>query len=300
MSNPIVVGVALRDDDHAPLALARVLARFTGAPLALVHVYPGEPPSRLPSTAYEEAMRERAMAALEQAGEPLRAECDVKLHAEASSSPVRGLHDAAAALDAALVVVGSSHRGRLGRVMPGGVGERLLHSAPCAVALAPRGYTRADDGIRRIGVAFIDTPDGRDALDAAALMAVLGDAELSTFTVLEPPRIGPGAATPGWVPPADYDLRPRIRDAEERVRARLPDGLDVETTVKEGDAADLLAGASEDLDLLVCGSRGYGPLRTVLLGGVSGRLAHTAACPLIVLPRTPAPVPAEAAHQGVV
>jgi nucleotide-binding universal stress UspA family protein len=202
MSNPIVVGVALRDDDHAPLALARDLARFTGAPLALVHVYPGEPPSRLPSTAYEEAMRERAMAALEQAAEPLRAECEAKLHAEASSSPVRGLHDAAAALDAALLVAGSSHRGRLGRVMPGGVGERLLHSAPCAVALAPRGYTGADDGIRRIGVAFIDTPDGRDALDAAALMAVLGDGELSTFTVLEPPHIGPAPRRPaGSRPP---------------------------------------------------------------------------------------------------
>ena len=290
MSNPIVVGVALRDDDHAPLALAHDLARFTGAPLALVHVYPSEPPSRLPSTAFEAEMGERAMAALEQAAEPLGAECELKLHTEASSSPVRGLHDAAAALDAALLVVGSSHRGRLGRVMPGGVGERLLHSAPCAVALAPRGYTGEDDGIRRIGVAFIDTPEGRDALDAAALMAVLGDAELSTFTVLEPPHIGPGAATPGWVPPAAYDLRPRIQDAEAKVRARLPEGLDVETTVKEGGAADFLAGASEDLDLLVCGSRGYGPLRTVLLGGVSGRLAHTSACPLIVLPRTPAPV----------
>lgn len=173
-----------------------------------------------------------------------------------------------------------------------------LPMASCAVALAPRGYTGADDGIRRIGVAFIDTPEGRDALDAAALMAVLGDAELSTFTVLEPPHIGPGAATPGWVPPADYDLRPRIRAAEEQVRARLPEGLDVETTVSEGDAADLLAGASEGLDLLVGGSRGYGPVRTVLLGGVSGRLAHTAACPLLVLPRTPAPVTAEAGRAG--
>jgi nucleotide-binding universal stress UspA family protein len=39
------------------------------------------------------------------------------------------------------------------------------------------------------------------------------------------------------------------------------------------------------VDLLICGSRGYGPRRTVLLGGVFGRLAHSAACPLIVLPR---------------
>jgi nucleotide-binding universal stress UspA family protein len=41
----------------------------------------------------------------------------------------------------------------------------------------------------------------------------------------------------------------------------------------------------EHLDLLVCGSRGYGPLRAVLLGGVSRRVAAEAHCPVIVLPR---------------
>jgi nucleotide-binding universal stress UspA family protein len=284
MTDPIAVGVALRDDDHAPLALALDLARFTGAPLALVYVHPRERQHPVPSTAYGEVLHERAMDAVRQVAEPLAAECELTIHAEASSSPVRGLHDAAVALDASLLVVGSSHRGPLGRVVPGGVGERLLHDAPCAVAIAPRCYARAKDGIRRLGVAFIDTPDGREALDAAATMAALGDASLSTFTVLEPPHIGPGA-TPGWVPAADYDARPRLRVAEERVRTHVPDGVDADTTVLEGDAAELLADASAKLDLLVCGSRGYGPLRTVLVGAVSGRLAHTAMCPLIVLPR---------------
>ena len=40
-----------------------------------------------------------------------------------------------------------------------------------------------------------------------------------------------------------------------------------------------------DADLLVCGSRAYGPLRLVLLGGVSSRLLHRAALPLLVVPR---------------
>ncbi|WP_372518091.1 universal stress protein, partial [Solirubrobacter ginsenosidimutans] len=34
-----------------------------------------------------------------------------------------------------------------------------------------------------------------------------------------------------------------------------------------------------------CGSRGYGPLRSVLLGGVSRRLVDAAQCPVLVLPR---------------
>lgn len=284
-TDPIVVGVALRDDDHAPLALARDLARFTGAPLALVHVYPYEPPSAFPTPAYTSELRQRARAGLEEPAARLRGELEVTVHTEGSSSPVRGLHDAAAALEGAMLVVGSSHRGRLGRVMPGGVGERLLHAAPCAVAIAPRGYTGAADGIRRIGVGFVDTPEGRDALDAAATMATLGHGRLSTYTVFEPPRMGPGAATPGWVPPGDYDATTWMVNAEDELRGQIPPGVEADVKVMEGDAAELLAVASEDLDVLLCGSRGYGPLRTVLLGSVSARLAHTATCPLLVLPR---------------
>jgi hypothetical protein len=40
MSSPMIVGVALRDDDGAPIALAEALCRLTGAPLALVSSYP--------------------------------------------------------------------------------------------------------------------------------------------------------------------------------------------------------------------------------------------------------------------
>jgi hypothetical protein len=40
MPAPIIVGVALRDDDSAPLALAHRLARLTVVPSALVTSYP--------------------------------------------------------------------------------------------------------------------------------------------------------------------------------------------------------------------------------------------------------------------
>jgi hypothetical protein len=51
------------------------------------------------------------------------------------------------------------------------------------------------------------------------------------------------------------------------------------------DPADVLIRVSENLDLLICGSRGYGPLPAVLLGGVSRRLTAEARCSVIVLPR---------------
>ena len=40
-----------------------------------------------------------------------------------------------------------------------------------------------------------------------------------------------------------------------------------------------------DVDVLVCGSRGYGPVRRVLLGGVAARLIRRAAAPVVVVPR---------------
>ena len=285
MTAPIMVGLALRDDDPAPLALAVELARFMQAPLALVNAFPYDAVTRIPAPALERQLRSESLDGLQRVADSLPAEVEVSAHAIAGSSPVRALHDAAIELDAALLVVGSSHRGALQRVMPGGVGERLLHAAPCAIAVAPRGFPGERDGIRRIGVAFVDTAEGRDALSAAATFAALGEAALVVHCVLEPPHLGPGAATPGWIPPAPYDARPRLQAAEERVRAHLPDGFEARVVVQEGDPAELLAAASAELDLLICGSRGYGPLRTVLLGGVSGRLAHTAACPLVVLPR---------------
>jgi Universal stress protein family len=36
---------------------------------------------------------------------------------------------------------------------------------------------------------------------------------------------------------------------------------------------------------MIMGSRGYGPLRAALLGGVSHALVRKAACPVIILPR---------------
>ena len=42
MYRPIIVGLALREDDAAPISLARVLARVTGAPLTLATVVPVE------------------------------------------------------------------------------------------------------------------------------------------------------------------------------------------------------------------------------------------------------------------
>jgi nucleotide-binding universal stress UspA family protein len=56
-------------------------------------------------------------------------------------------------------------------------------------------------------------------------------------------------------------------------------------TLHFGRPADVLIGLSEAVDILVIGSRGYGPLKAVLLGGVSDQVIRSAACPVVVVPR---------------
>jgi nucleotide-binding universal stress UspA family protein len=52
---------------------------------------------------------------------------------------------------------------------------------------------------------------------------------------------------------------------------------------------------SRDVDLIVTGSRGWGPIRRVALGSLSDRLIHHASCPVLVVPRTAISAGAEAA-----
>lgn len=53
-----------------------------------------------------------------------------------------------------------------------------------------------------------------------------------------------------------------------------------------GPVGKTLTHACEDgIDLLVTGSRGRGPVATVVAGSVSRHLAHHAPCPVLIVPR---------------
>jgi nucleotide-binding universal stress UspA family protein len=77
-----------------------------------------------------------------------------------------------------------------------------------------------------------------------------------------------------------------VRDALERELAHRPTNVSSRAKARIGDPAVELAHASQHLDLLVCGSHGRGPVRSVLLGSVTERLLRIAACPVVIVPRT--------------
>ena len=74
--------------------------------------------------------------------------------------------------------------------------------------------------------------------------------------------------------------------AEERLSRVLAELGDIATgDVAFGHPARELAHEGNHLDMLVMGSRGYGPARRLMLGSTSSRLVHEAPCPVLVLAR---------------
>jgi nucleotide-binding universal stress UspA family protein len=178
------------------------------------------------------------------------------------------------------IVVGSTHRGKLGRVLAGGVAERLLAGAPCAVFVAPVGYRDPGRAIR-VGVAYDGREEARLALDLAADLARAAGTPLQVITVDATPSDWVSHKSAGYESALHQYFAERLQEAVKG----LGDDAEVEPVLETGDAIETLARQTEQLDLLVLGSRGYGPLRRVLLGGVGRRLIERAACPLALTPR---------------
>jgi nucleotide-binding universal stress UspA family protein len=190
-----------------------------------------------------------------------------------------GLSDVAAEEQADMIVIGSTHRGRLGRRFPGGVGERLLSRTPCLVAVAPSGFAdHGHFGLGLIGVAVDGSMESAAALQLAGDLAQRLDARLRVITIVP--------ASPG----DDYVHRTILRDRGTEILsvalADLPASLEVEATLEEGEPAPGLARHGVDLDLLVIGSRGHGPLGRMLVGGVSAEVMWSAPSPVLAVPAT--------------
>lgn len=205
----------------------------------------------------------------------------------ADHSASAALYELATEERAALIVAGSSHRGTVGRVLLGSVGQALLHGAPCAVAIAPFGYAgRGEHRLQRLAVAFDGSAEAWAAFETAVILAGRLHAGLTVITVAEPERYGYAAAASVL---AKAELHNFEHEEKQRVLdlalARIPASLTAEGRLLTGFAEAALSDASGEFDLMLTGSRAYGALKRTALGSVAGALINSAACPVMVLPR---------------
>jgi nucleotide-binding universal stress UspA family protein len=295
-AGPVVVGYDPRAADRAPVEFAVEVARMAGARLVVVCVQAQSPivaVSAGQSVSYG-VVDDDLLADVPTALQDLEAELrprgvELDIRPLRGTSAARTLQATAEAEGAGLLVVGSDRRAGASRVRAGSTAGRLLHGAPCPVAVVPRNWTGGAPAT--IGAAFVDTDEGREALRAALVLGRAAHGTVRAITVVksremhstsEPRTIAPGDVHRELLDGEHRHVAERaLRRALEELGADIP----AEVEVRVGDPADVLVAESERLDLLVCGSRGYGPVRAVLLGSVSAAVMTAAHCPVIVVPR---------------
>jgi nucleotide-binding universal stress UspA family protein len=120
---------------------------------------------------------------------------------------------------------------------------------------------------------------------AADVLARALGAQLTIIRVQ--PEVTTIAAAPDAVSTSPAPREDLLRAARHELDTTLDlvEGARARGVLREGDPARELADATCELDVLITGSRGYGPLRAVLLGGVTGPLLREAHAPVVVVPR---------------
>lgn len=265
MVAPIVIAAHPSRHESEPMELGGMLSRLTGAPLEVLGTYWFDTTrSRTAPRDLQESLSREVREALDRVVARSGADVgEVQVHAMCGSAATL-VHELAQRIDAGLVVVGSTHRGAVGRTL-GSTTNRVLDGAGCPVAVAPRGFRDTGEQPARVGVAFADTSEGHAALRAAAAIARRTGALLLISTFVEEH--------------AHESQRERAEIALERAVADYAQDVDVRPKLLTRRGAEGLVEQSGELDLLVTGARAPGPMRLVR------KLARQSSCPLVVIPR---------------
>lgn len=147
----------------------------------------------------------------------------------------------------------------------------------------------SENGSTTIVVGVDGSDQGERALDWAIAEAKLRGVHLRLVSAWHVPAVVYGG--PGFAPQIDEPLDKTFEEVAEEIveagakRAREA-GIEAETSVKQGQAAEVLVDAGRNADLLVVGSRGHGGFAGLLLGSVSAQCAHHAKCPLVIVHRS--------------
>ena len=215
MFTRIVVGVDCREGGRDALALAALLQAAGGGELLALHACAPEP-----------LLREDVLSRVE--GELARAGVPARAVVVTDRSPAHALRTIAERDAADLIVVGSSHRAGVDRVLAGDDAFATLHCAPCAVAVAPRGFAGSPRALRRIGVGLDESRESRLALALACRLAhwpaptSRHHRRARARAVLAGDRVGPRLGRLDGVEAATGRAAARRDDRGARRRRRLP------------------------------------------------------------------------------
>jgi nucleotide-binding universal stress UspA family protein len=290
----VVVGYLAGKSGSAPLRLAVGAARTLRTSLTIATIVPKPwtfpSPARvdaeyaawadqLASESAREAQRE-----LESIGQSL----EVRYHSHAHRSVSGGLTEVVGELDAEVLVLGSSANGQLGQVVVGSTTDRLLHSCPVPMAIAPRGYRGPRGGLlTRITCGYPGTPESLEVVRRVAELAKRIDVPLRVITfavrgrTMYPPEVSLHAE--------DSILAVWETQAAEMLAKLRTDGVvgeDVVLQVVSGNGWDQAIDDAEwrDGEILALGTSPRGEIARVFLGSRGSKILRVSPVPVLVLP----------------
>ncbi len=254
------------------MALARQLVAPDGELVkAIVHVLYGAKLIAAPSLDWDDDENERSTTT-DLSGDA----DDLEVRTITALSIGGGLHELAAREHVDLLVVGSTRHGIIGRVLIGDGTREALECAPCAVAIAPAGYAEHGRKIKSVGVGYNGSEESKHAVQVARSLAAELDAHLSAIEVVNFPTCaylaGATFAEEGVI---DRLLADALKDVEQLG--------DVDAHTAFGQVGEELARYSDGVDLLIVGSRDYGPVGLLVHTSTSRYLVRTCRCPLVIL-----------------
>lgn len=290
----VLVGYLAGKSGAAPLNLAASMARTLRTSLTVVSIVPR--PWTFPSTARVDAEyaawadqlaansakeAQRELASITQS-------LDVVFHSHAHRSVSGGLVAVAGELQAELLVLGSSASGQLGQVVVGSTADRLLHSSPVPVAIAPRGYRSPKNGsVSRITCGYPGTPESLNVLKRVVELTRRTETPLRVITfavrgrTMYPPEVGLHAE--------DSILAAWETQAAEMLASLRTEGIvgpDVTLQVLSGnDWGEAMDDAEwQDGEILALGTSPRSDIAHVFLGSRGTKILRVSPVPVLVLP----------------
>ncbi len=293
----IVVGCSPgRNNSRGALHLAAQMARSANDDVRVVAVVPTSwPPgfARIDAE-YRAHVNTVADRALDEARSRLPADITATLVRHEARSIPAGILEQAGECDAGYVVVGSSAAGVFGHIALGSTSDRLLHSSPVPVALAPRGYKAGPASrVTRITASYDGTERADELVVAASAVAarVSATVRLASFAVYAPSPVAIAIGRDAEDAVVD-EWQQEVSAYSARITARiaaLPDAPAIaESVVGRGHTWSEALDDTEwtDGDVLVVGSSSVGPVARVFLGSRATKIVRHAPVPVIVVPRS--------------
>ena len=304
----IVAGYAPDERGREAIHLAAMLARSAGDDLVITSVVPAPwaPGMARIDAEYRDELDRHADRALERARNAVPDDLPARYVRHSARSAPAGLLEQAEQHGADLLVLGSSSAGVFGHVVLGSVTDRLVHSSPITLAMAPRGFRVGSDArVTRVTAAYGGSSSAEQLVIAAAYIGAQVGAtmRIASFAVWSRPDYTTTLGTD----PEELVFEEWTNQVQVATRSALAQVKDLEVAPSDVDVVvgggQDWADAVEDIgwddgDVLVVGSSELGPVARVFLGSRATLILRHSPVPVVVVPRGRAGELAERAAKG--